>query len=391
VTPSREEPTGPLGGVRVVEMAGIGPAPFATMVLADLGADVIRVDRPATGDPVPDPRLDVVNRGKRSIVADLKSEEGHELALRLAAGADVFVEGFRPGVMERLGLGPDDCAAVNPRLVYGRMTGWGQDGPLAPRAGHDIDYIALTGALWAIGRAGEPPVPPLNLVGDYGGGAMFLVVGVLAALLERTRSGRGQVVDAAMVDGTAVLTTLFAAMRATGEWTDRRGANRIDGGAPYYAVYGCADGGFLAVGAIEQRFYRELVERTGFRAGRDHRFRQPQPEEWEEHRTEWAALFRTRARDEWAALLGGTDACAQPVLDWAEAPRHPHLAARETFTTLDGIVQPAPAPRFSRTPARVGRRPPRPGDHTGEILAELDPVPGDAAYGTRNMSTTWPE
>jgi alpha-methylacyl-CoA racemase len=273
---------------------------------------------------------------------------------------------------------------VNPRLVYGRMTGWGQDGPLAPRAGHDIDYIALTGALWAMGRPEEPPVPPLNLVGDYGGGAMFLVVGVLAALLERTRSGRGQVIDAAMVDGTAVLTTLFTAMRATGAWTDQRGANVIDGAAPYYAVYGCADGRFLAVGAIEERFYAELVERTGFRAGREDRFRQPPPEDWEEHRAEWGALFRTRTRDAWTALLGDTDACAQPVLDWAEAPQHPHLVARATFTTIDGIVQPAPAPRFSRTPARVARRPPLPGDLTGE----LGPASGDVPYGSRNMSTT---
>ncbi|HEV7656707.1 MAG TPA: CaiB/BaiF CoA-transferase family protein [Mycobacteriales bacterium] len=376
MTPSTEDgPGGPLSGVRVVEVGGIGPAPFATMVLADLGADVIRVDRPGTGTAVPDPRLDVVNRGKRSVTADLKSGPGRDLALRLAGSADVLVEGFRPGVMERLGLGPDDCAAVNPRLVYGRMTGWGQDGPLAARAGHDIDYIALTGALWAIGRPDEPPPPPLNLVGDYGGGAMFLVVGVLAALLERTRSGRGQVIDAAMVDGTAVLTTLFAALRATGEWTDRRGANVVDGACPYYGVYGCADGGFLAVGAIEDRFYVELVERTGFRAGRDDRFRQPPPAEWAQHRAEWAALFRTRTRDEWAALVGDSDACAQPVLDWAEAPRHPHLAARATFTTIDGIVQPAPAPRFSRTPPRIGRRPPRPGDDTEDVLAELGPPP----------------
>jgi alpha-methylacyl-CoA racemase len=371
--------TGPLAGVRVVEMAGIGPAPFAGMMLADMGADVVRVDRPTDGAVDTNARKDVVNRGKRSVTADLKTESGRAFAVSLIDRADVVLEGMRPGVMERLGLGPEACLARNPRLVYGRMTGWGQSGPLAHVAGHDINYIAITGALWAIGRGNERPTPPLNLVGDYGGGAMFLVVGVLAALLERGRSGAGQVVDAAMVDGTATLTSLFSALRATGGWNDQRGTNLLDTGAPFYDVYECADGGFLAVGAIEPQFYRELVERSGFRAGEDEarRFRQPAPPDWPADRVEWAALFRTRTRDEWAGLLAGSDACVQPVLDWEEAARHPHLRDRGTFADIDGIVQPAPAPRFSRTGSAVSRRPPLPGEHSEEVAAELAATPAD--------------
>ncbi|HEV7680272.1 MAG TPA: CaiB/BaiF CoA-transferase family protein [Candidatus Dormibacteraeota bacterium] len=360
---------GPLAGLRVIEMAGIGPGPFAGMLLADLGADVIRVDRPSSGAGDERARRDVVNRGKRSVIADLKTQAGVDLVLRLVESSDALIEGMRPGVMERLGLGPDVCRERNPRLVYGRMTGWGQSGPLAHVAGHDINYIALTGALWAMGRPGEPPSPPLNLVGDYGGGAMFLVVGVLAALLERASSGEGQVVDAAMVDGTAAITALFSALRATGSWTDQRGANVLDGGAPYYDVYECADGRYLSVGAIEPQFYAELVRRSGFRSDETEaeRLRQPAREEWPQYRADWAALFRTRTQAEWTALLSEHDTCVQPVLDWDEATDHPHLRARATFIERDGIVQPAPAPRFSRTPPGVVRRPPVPGEHAGEV------------------------
>jgi alpha-methylacyl-CoA racemase len=367
--------SGPLAGLRVVELAGIGPGPFAAMLLADLGADVVRVDRPVA-NPVPDGyRLDVVNRGKRSIALDLKSPADLQTARRLLGDADVLIEGFRPGVMERLGLGPADCAELNPRLVYGRMTGWGQDGPLANRAGHDIDYIAVTGALWAIGRSDERPTPPLNLLGDYAGGSMFLVVGVLAALQERTTSGRGQVVDAAMVDGTSVLTTMFSAVRAMGFWTDQRASNFLDTGAPHYEVYECADGRWLAVGALEPQFYAELVRLTGFREGQpdDVRFSQDGPETVAAAKAEWTALFLRRTRDEWTALLQDSDACAAPVLEWAEAPAHPHLAARGTFTESGGIVQPAPAPRFSRSDTRLRRPPPYPGEHTDEVVAELRP------------------
>jgi alpha-methylacyl-CoA racemase len=367
--------TGPLAGIRVVELAGIGPGPFAAMLLADLGADVVRIDRPVSD---PDPagyRLDVVNRGKRSIALDLKVPADLDVTRQLIARADVLIEGFRPGVMERLGLGPTNCEQLNPRLVYGRMTGWGQEGPLASRAGHDIDYIAITGALWAIGRKDERPTPPLNLLGDYSGGSLFLVVGILAALQERSISGRGQVIDAAMVDGVSVLTTMFTSLRAMGIWTDERGSNFLDTGAPHYEVYRCADGRYLAVGALEPKFYAELVRLTGFRDDQpdDVRYRQDGPATRDAAAEEWAALFATRTRDVWTALLQDSDACAAPLLEWAEAPRHPHLAARGTFTDHAGIVQPAPAPRFSRTAASLGRVPPYPGEHGAEILAELNP------------------
>ena len=361
--------TGPLSGVRVVELAGIGPGPFAGMLLADLGADVVRVDRPAAPGAA---RQDVVNRGKRSVAVDLKSTGGRDLVLRLVERADVLIEGFRPGVAERLGLGPQDCAARNRRLVYGRMTGWGQDGPLATVAGHDIGYIALTGALWATGRAEERPVPALNLVGDYAGGSLFLVMGVLAALLEAGRSGQGQVVDAAMVDGASVLTTMFTSMQAMGGWGQGRGTNLLDTGAPFYEVYACSDGRWVAVGALEPQFYAELVRLTGFRADEpdEVRLAQPGPAQWMAHKVMWEQLWRTRTRDEWTALLGHTDACVQPVLDWQERLAHPHVVERGTFVELDGVVQPAPAPRLSRTPAAVVRRPPVPGEHTREVAAE---------------------
>jgi len=364
---------GPLAGVRVVELAGIGPGPFAAMLLADLGADVVRVERAGAVGPLgagAGPQHDVVNRGRRSIGVDLKSAAGRDVVLRLAAAGDVLIEGFRPGVAERLGVGPADCAAVNARLVYGRMTGWGQQGPLATRAGHDITYTALTGALWATGRLPDRPVPALNLIGDYAGGSMFLALGVVAAVLEARGSGRGQVVDAAMVDGAAVLTTMFHALRAMGLWGEERGSNLLDTGLPQYEVYACADGKFVAVGALEPQFYAQLVQRTGFddevpEGGPD------DPASWPERKRRWAALFASRTRDEWDELLRDSDACVAPVLSFAEAPGHPHLAARGTFTEVDGIVQPAPAPRFSRTRAEVSRPPVAPGTDTDEVLAGL--------------------
>jgi len=385
--------TGPLSGTRVVELAGLGPAPFAAMLLADLGADVVRVDRTVPGGLHlgSGPREDLINRGKRSLAVDLKNPAGRDVVLDLLASSDVLIEAFRPGVAERLGLGPEDCWNRNPRIVYGRMTGWGQDGPLSPVAGHDIGYIALTGALWAIGREDEAPVPPLNLLGDYAGGSMFLVVGVLAALLEAGRSGQGQVVDAAMVDGTTVLTTMFSALAGMGAWDlGRRASNFLDSAAPWYDVFPCSDGKWVAVGALEPQFYAELVRVSGFReGGDDSRLLQPPKSEWPALKAEWAAYWRTRTRDEWAALLGGTDACVQPVLDWSESRQHPHLVARQTLVELDGRVQPAPAPRLSRTPLSVRRQPPLPGEHTRELLVELGlDVDGLLASGAVSAATS---
>ncbi|SCL28009.1 alpha-methylacyl-CoA racemase [Micromonospora rhizosphaerae] len=362
-------PTGPLTGVRVIELAGIGPGPFAAMMLADLGADVVRVDR-TTPAGFGSPPGDLLNRGRRSVAVDLKSAEGREVVLALVAGADALLEGFRPGVTERLGLGPADCLAVNPRLVYGRMTGWGQDGPLAPYAGHDIDYLALTGALHGIGRAGERPVPPMNLLGDFGGGGMMLALGVVAALYAVRAGAAGQVVDAAIVDGVSVLATQIHSLRQLGMWQDQRGVNLLDGGAPFYDTYECADGRYLAVGALEPRFYDELVRLTGFPLPGDEALDRTDPANWPALREAWGRLFRTRTRDEWTALLNESDACVAPVLDWREAPEHQHLAARGVFVEHDGVTQPAPAPRFSGTPTGVRRPPPRPGEHTDEVLAE---------------------
>ena len=365
--------SGPLRGVRVIELAGIGPAPFAAMVLADLGADVVRVDRVSAVRPerFGTPHPDLLNRGRRSLAVDLKTPEGRRLVLDLVRTADVLVEGFRPGVTERLGLGPEVCLAVNPRLVYGRMTGWGQDGPNAPYAGHDIDYLALTGVLHGIGRSGERPVPPLNLVGDFGGGGMLLALGVVCALFEVRGGGAGQVVDAAMVDGVSLLATMIHSLRAAGRWADDRGVNILDGGAPYYDTYECADGRFVAVGAIEPEFYAELVRLTGFPLPPDEDLDRDDPANWPALRRAWARLFRTRTRDDWARLLEHTDACVVPVLDWREAPAHPHLVARRVFVAHAGTTQPAPAPRFSRTPASIRRPPPQPGEHTDELLTEL--------------------
>ncbi|RYZ11926.1 MAG: CoA transferase [Comamonadaceae bacterium] len=336
---------GPLVGIRVLEAGGIGPVPFCGMVLADLGAEVLQVTRPGAARAV----HDVPGRGRARIALDLRSDAGREAALALAARADILIEGFRPGVMERLGLGPQPCMARQPRLVYGRMTGWGQEGPLAQAPGHDLNYIGLAGVLHAIGRADQPPVPPLNLVGDYGGGAMLLAVGVLAALQERGVSGRGQVVDAAMSDGSALLGALFHGMRAEGRWSAGRGGNHLDGGAHFYNTYRCADGRHVAVAATEPAFYAELLVVCGID---DPMFgRQWDRAAWPVLKDRLAAVFATRARDEWCRLAEGRPCCLSPVLDWDEAPLHPHNVARDTFIRVDGLSQPAPAPRFSRTPA----------------------------------------
>lgn len=341
---------GSLEGLKVVEFAGLGPAPFCCMLLADHGADVLRITRPtAPGVEAKVNPADVLARGRRTIPLDLREASGRDAALELIARADVVVEGFRPGVMERLGLGPDVCLARNPRVVYGRMTGWGQYGPLAQAAGHDINYIAISGALHAIGRAGEAPVPPLNMVGDFGGGGMMLAFGLMAALYEARQSGRGQVIDAAMTDGSALLSAMQYGMKAGGRWNNQRGENLLDGGAPFYDTYACADGKYVAVGAIEPQFYAALRERCGIE---DPLFDgQMETARWPLLKLRLADIFRTRTRAEWCALLEGSDACFAPVLDWDEAPEHPHNREREAFVTLQGVVQPAAAPRFSRTPA----------------------------------------
>jgi alpha-methylacyl-CoA racemase len=365
-----EKARGPLAGVRIVELGGIGPGPFCCMLLADLGADVIRIDRPPGHDggaPI-DARFDLLNRGRRSALMDLKKPEAVAAVLRLVREADALIEGFRPGVAERLGLGPEACHAVNPRLVYGRMTGWGQDGPLAQAPGHDIDYISLTGVLHSVGRAGEAPAIPLNLAGDFGGGSLYLALGVVSAILECRGSGRGQVVDAAMVDGSASLMTLIYGMHAAGYWHDERGSNRLDSGAPFYNVYETKDGKYVGIGANERRFYRSALELLGLQEA-------DLPEQhdrsgWPVLRERFAAVFRTRTREEWVALAAGTQSCIAPVLSLAEAPQHPHLRARATFVEVDGVVQPAPAARFSRTPGAIQRPPARPGEHTDEVLRD---------------------
>ena len=357
---------GPLAGVKVLEVAGIGPGPFAAMLLADMGAQVTRLDRPG---PVREAERYVMHRGRRSIVIDLKHPDGVGVALDLVESNDILLEGNRPGVMERLGLGPMDCHARNQRLVYGRMTGWGQDGPLAAAAGHDIDYIAVSGALGIAARQGERPVPPVNLVGDFGGGGAFLAIGVLAALWEAAKSGHGQVVDAAMIDGSAVLTTMIYGLMAQGRWRDEPGTNFADTGSPYYEVYRCADGRDVAVGALEAKFYASLVEGLGFEAASlpD----RTDPTNWAVLKSMFAERFAARPRDEWIEHFDGIDACVSPVLSLEEATRHPHALARGTFTVHHGINQPSPAPRFSRTPSVLDRAPPQPGAHTDDILCEL--------------------
>ncbi len=361
---------GPLAGVKIIEIAGIGPGPFCAMMLADMGADVIRVDRAnyvRGGDPAAPP-ADVMNRGRRSIGVDLKSPGGVETVLRLVESADGIIEGFRPGVAERLGIGPDTCMARNPRLAYGRMTGWGQDGPYSQAAGHDINYISLAGALEPMGRKGEAPVPPLNLVGDFGGGGLMLAFGMVCAVLEARSSGKGQVVDAAMVDGAAALMTFIHGFRAMGIWNDERGTNLLDTGAHFYDVYETSDGKYVSIGSIEPQFYAELREKLGL-----------DDPEWDAQmsRSEWGplkeklrAIFLSRTRDDWCELMEGSDVCFAPVLTMAEAPEHPHNVARGTFTEVAGVVQPRPAPRFSRTDSSIQRPPPHAGQHTDEVLAE---------------------
>ncbi|MCX5239386.1 CoA transferase [Streptomyces prunicolor] len=360
---------GPLSGVRVVELAGIGPGPFAAMLLADLGADVVRVDRPGGVALGVDPEYDVTNRNKRSVLVDLKAPDGPARVLDLVERADILIEGNRPGVAERLGVGPEPCHARNPRLVYGRMTGWGQDGPLAQRAGHDIAYIALTGTLGMIGSPDQPPPAPANLLGDYAGGSLYLVVGVLAALHHARAGGTGQVVDAAIVDGTAHLSAMIHGMLAAGGWQDRRAANLLDGGCPYYGTYETADGKHMAVGALEPRFYGEFVDLLGLADFADARRDWAR---WGELREAVAARFRSRTRDEWTDVFAGTDACVAPVLSLREAPHHPHLAARGTFTEHGGITQPAPAPRFSATPTSVRGGPALPGADTSDVARDWD-------------------
>ncbi len=352
--------SGPLVGLRIVEFAGIGPGPFAAMLLADMGADVVRIDRPGAAER---DKRDVIGRGRRNLVLDLKQRDGLEVALQLLDAADALIEGFRPGVMERLGLGPEAVLARNPRLVYGRVTGWGQSGPLAQAAGHDINYIALAGALGAIGPE-EKPVPPLNLVGDYGGGALYLLVGMLAGIIEAKRSGRGQVVDCAMCDGAASLLSIFFTLLARGQWEERRGSNLLDGGAPFYGTYECADGGFIALGALEPQFYETLCRLAGLEAPE---FRERSDRKrWPHLRQKMQAVFKTRTRTEWCAILEGSDACFAPVLGLREASTHPHMAHRNSFVVCDGVLQPAPAPRFSRTPSAI---PPSSMSSPAEILA----------------------
>ena len=361
---------GPLAGYKVVEMVGLGPAPFCAMMLADMGAEVIRIDRLARAAGVlgGEPRFDVTARGRRSLGIDLKKPGAAETLLQLVDQADILIEGFRPGVMERLGLGPEVCLARNTRLVYGRMTGWGQHGPLAHAAGHDINYIALTGALHAIGRPGEPPVVPLNYIGDFGGGAMMLAFGVVCAALEAARSGRGQVVDAAMTDGAALLSAMMYGMKAAGNWSNERGENMLDGGAHFYGTYACADGKYVAIGAIEPQFYAQLIALCGiddpaFQAQRD-------VHGWPSLKHRLADVFKTRTRAEWCTLMEGTDVCFAPVLDWDEAPQHAHNRARETFIEVDGVIQPAPAPRFSQSKPGVPTPPAAAGAHSAAILAD---------------------
>ncbi len=363
---------GPLNGIKIIEVSGLGPGPFCGMLFADLGADVVCVDRAAPF--ALNPATDFTRRGKRSILLDLKAPADRKIFLSLVKKADAVFEGFRPGIMEKLGLGPDECIAANHRLVYGRMTGWGQDGPLARAAGHDINYISLTGALHAIGRKGEKPVPPLNLVGDFGGGALFLALGMVCAMLEAQKSGEGQVVDAAMTDGSALLMTLFYSLQAQGQWSTRRGSNLVDGGAPFYDVYETSDGKFVSVGAIEPQFYALLLEKLNL--GEEEIGAQNDPRNWPEMKGRLEALFKMRSRNEWCEIMEGSDVCFAPVLDFQEAPDHPHNRARGTYIEVDGLLQPAPAPRFSRTASEVQFSPRVPGSDREAVLHDWDVAPG---------------
>ena len=362
---------GPLEGVKILEIAGIGPGPFAGMMLSDMGAEVVRIDRADRvrgGDPENPPK-DILARGRRSVAVDLKNPQGVEVVLAMVERADVLIEGFRPGVMERLGLGPEICLARNPGIVFGRMTGWGQEGPLAHAAGHDINYIALTGALHAIGRRDQAPVPPLNLVGDFGGGGMLLAYGVVCALLEKARSGQGQVVDAAMVDGASALMGMIYAMKSMGVWRDERGTNMLDTGSHFYDVYETRDAKYVSIGSIEPQFYALLLQQLGLEG--EKLPPQMDREQWAALKVRVAEIFKTRTRDEWSAIMEGTDVCYAPVLDLDEAPEHTHLKQRKTFVEAAGVIQPAPAPRFSRTAPELVRPPSFEGQHTDEVLADF--------------------
>lgn len=362
---------GPLIGTKIIEFAGIGPGPFAGMMLADMGADVLRIDRP--GPPAPGRSSDVLARGRRSVVLDLKSESGRIAALKLCAKADALIEGFRPGVMERLGLGPEACHAVNPALVYGRMTGWGQDGPLAQAAGHDLNYIALSGALWATGEADRAPVPALNLLGDFGGGGMMLAFGIVCGLVRARETGKGDVIDAAIVDGTAALMGFIGGLRAQGRWQNERASNFLDGAAPYYGVYRCADGKWITLGALEPQFFDILIRKLNlppdWQKGRHDKAN------WPEYRARLEELFASRSRDDWCAEFEGTDVCFGPVLDLDEAPEHPHNRARGIFRDVGGVVQPAPAPRFRDAAPEMPTPAPMPGEGQAAVLVDwgLDP------------------
>ncbi|MEP3247027.1 MAG: CaiB/BaiF CoA-transferase family protein [Sneathiella sp.] len=359
---------GPLAGFKIVEMGGIGPGPMCALLLSDMGADVIRIDRmQETGLGVhTEPKFNLLMRGRRSVAIDSKSKEGQELILSLIEQADGLIEGFRPGVMERLGLGPDVVFARNPKITYGRMTGWGQDGPMAPAAGHDLNYIALSGALHAMGRKGSMPTPPLNLVGDFGGGALYLAMGMLAAMLEAGKSGKGQVVDVSMVDGAASLMSTFFGLKAAGRWSNERGTNILDSGAHFYDVYETSDGKYVSIGSIETKFYNELLRLTGL----ENEDLPPQMDvaSWPKLRARFAEVFVQKTRDEWCEIMEGTDVCFAPVLSMDEAPEHPHNIARGTFTEIDGVIQPAPAPKFSRTKSEIQGPPCYPGQHTEEAL-----------------------
>ncbi len=361
---------GPLSGKRIVEVAGIGPGPFCAMLLADLGAEVIRVDRAsAVPDIMPDsPNLDLLNRGRRSVGVNLKTPEGIETVLKIVQESDALIEGFRPGVAERLGIGPEECLARNPKLVYGRMTGWGQEGTYSSMAGHDINYIALSGVLGMIGREGEKPIPPVNLVGDFGGGGMLLALGICAALVETAKSEKGQVIDAAMTDGSALLSTMMHSFKAMGIWGDR-GTNLLDTGAPFYDVFECADGEFVSLGSIEPQFYSELLRITEIDQSENPK--QMDRAKWPEMKSKISDAIKEKTRSEWEELMEGTDVCFAPVLSMDEAYEHPHNKERSTFIEIAGVMQPAPAPRFSRTPGSVSSPPPHAGQHTEEILAGL--------------------
>ena len=382
---------GTLSGYKIVEFAGIGPAPMCAMLLADMGAEVLRIDRAedaALGISL-DAKYSLLSRGRKSVAIDLKRPEGVAAAMKLIEKADALLEGFRPQVMERLGLGPDECLKRNPRLIYGRMTGWGQEGPLAHAAGHDINYIALSGVLASIGRRGEAPVPPLNLVGDFGGGGLYLALGVVAGLLEAQKSGKGQVVDAAMVDGAASLLTAIYGMHASGMWSNTRGDNILDTGAHFYDVYETKDGEFVSIGSIEAKFYAELLKRSGLEG--QEMPRQMDRKAWPDLKEKFAALFKTKTRAEWCKIMEGSDICFAPVLSMAEAPKHPHNQLRGTFVEVEGVVQPGPAPRFSRTPSKIQRPPAKPGEHTEEALCEwgfsateLEKLRGAGAIGVRD-------